>query len=38
MLEYEAPEMEVILFDTADVIVTSGIDDGIGGPNELLPQ
>ena len=24
---YEAPEMEVIIFDTDDVITTSGVDD-----------
>ncbi len=28
MEKYEAPEMEVILFDTEDVITTSGLVDG----------
>lgn len=28
MEKYEVPKMEIICFDTEDVITTSGIDDG----------
>ena len=35
--KYETPEMEVIVFETEDVITTSGERSrGIGGVNDLL--
>ena len=37
MKKYEAPKEEILIFETEDVITTSGgeIDPGPDGPNEL---
>ena len=35
---YTAPEMEIIEFESEDVITTSGIDDIIPDNNELPPM
>jgi hypothetical protein len=34
--EYEAPQMEITLFDIEDIITTS-TGDGIGGGDDILP-
>jgi hypothetical protein len=34
MLQYEAPEMEIVSFNTEDVITSSGIGGEIGGVDE----